>query len=114
MLYAHGLQMENGNLWAAGGANAHAGRRKCRIASGIGSRQWQAIELLGGKAVGCPESAKAAEVVIERAVLLHQDDDVIDLGKVFWAWVQRRGHALATAKERRGDACKRKQPGAPR
>src|SRR5262249_47467265 len=83
ILYAHGLQMENGNLWAAGGAHAHAGRRKRRIASGIGSRQWQTIEWLSGKAVGCPEGAKAAEVVIERAVLLYQDDDVIDLRNIF-------------------------------
>src|SRR5262249_30983338 len=107
--------MENGNLWATGGANANAGWRKRRIASGIGSRQRQAIEWLGRKAVGCPESAKAAEVVIERAVLLYQDDDVIDLRKIFcaWAW-RRRGHALAAAKERRGSARKGKQAGAPR
>src|SRR5215472_1926221 len=107
--------MKNGNLWAAGGAHAHAGRRKRRIASGIGSRQWQAIEWLGRKAVGCPESAEAAKVVIERAVFLHQDDDVIDLGKTSWAWVWvRRRYALATAREQRGSARKGKQPGAPR
>src|SRR5262245_30094162 len=101
--------MENGNLWAAGGANANAGWRKRRIASGIGSRQRQAIQWLGRKAVGRPESAKAAEVVIERAVLLHQDDDVIDLRKIFgaWTWVwRRRGHALAAAKEQRSSARK--------
>src|SRR5262249_35071512 len=109
---AHGLQVENGNLGAAGAAHAYVGWGKRRIASGIGSRQWQAIECLGGKAVGCPEGAETTEIVIERPVLLHQDDNVIDPREIFWG--RRRRQPLATAKERCGSAHNSKQPRAPR
>ncbi len=83
-------QLVRGDLWTSVVFSAIGGRRERGITTGIGGRRpiergetggWielgKAVERAVGEAVGLPVSTKCAEVVIEAAVFLRHENDMV-------------------------------------
>src|SRR5262245_40621301 len=94
--------MESGHRLAVGADYAKARRRRCGVTSLIGSPGGHSLKLLRRKAVSGPISGQLAKVGIERAVLLNQNDEVIDLsGLVVWIGAERAARQVCPGRSGR-------------
>src|SRR5215813_6674702 len=97
------LQMECRDRLAVGADAAEARRWRRGVASLIGRSRRHSVERLLGNAVSRPVRAQLSEIRVKRAVLLNQNDEVIEFSR-FIVWVGSERAALTRAGLGVGDA----------